>query len=93
MTDTYKLSFQTVKQGELYKYCNANPYFYKNVTQTVPNSQIPDEDWHTVTKETDNPWDQARRLKIWADSDKEFVRNIKLEKMISEPQWEEVQIV
>ncbi len=89
---TYRLSFETVYTSALHKYCNADPAFYKNVTQITPNSQIPDEDWHLVTRETDNPWDQAKVLKMWADQDKDFVRNIKLEKMVSEPAWEQVEL-
>ena len=87
MAEIYRLSWETVKQVALVKYCDADPTFYKNVTQTVPNSQIPDEDWHEVQRETDNPWDQYRRLRQWAAEDREFVRNVRLERMASEPQW------
>jgi hypothetical protein len=89
--DIYRVLFETVSQSALYKYCNANPTFYKNVTQTVPNSQIPDEDWYEVKgHETDNPWQQYNQLKKWDRADEQFVRNIRLEKLVSEPRWEEI---
>jgi hypothetical protein len=76
----------------LYKYCNADPAYYKNVKQITPNSEIPDEDWYSISKETSNPWSQANKLKEWSDSDKQFIRNVKLEKMVTQPVWEEVEI-
>jgi hypothetical protein len=87
----YRVRFETVGQGALRKYCNADPVMYKNVTQTVPNSQIPDEDWHEVTgHETDNPWQQYNQLRAWDAADKEFIRNVRLEKLVSDPEWEPV---
>ena len=87
----YRVLFETVNLPALRKYCNADPAMFKNTTQTVPNSQIPDEDWHPVQgRATDNPWQQYSQLRQWEAQDREFVRNVRLEKMISEPQWEEV---
>lgn len=51
----YRISFETVKQSRLRNYCNADPAFYKNTSQVIPNSQVPDEDWHFITRETDDP--------------------------------------
>lgn len=77
----YRLSWEMVDQRELWRYCNADPNFYKNTTQTVPNSQIPDEHWHPLSKMTDNPWQQFNTLREWAAQDREFVRNVRLEAM------------
>lgn len=87
----YRLSWEMVRQGELWRYCNADPRCYKNTTQTVPNSQIPDEHWYPINKTTDNPWSQYNGLKRWADNDEQFVRRVVLEQadvVISE--WEPV---
>lgn len=83
----YKITFETVNQDSLVKYCNADPRFFKNVTQTVPNSEIPDEDWHTVETTTEDPWDQHNQLVVWDMQDKEFVRNIQLYEQVREPEW------
>jgi hypothetical protein len=84
--------FETVSQGALVKYCSANPLYYSNVRQTVPNSQIPDEDWYQVTgREIDDPWTQYENLKKWADEDREFVRNVRVEQQVAAPQWELVE--
>jgi hypothetical protein len=86
---TYRIKFETVSQDCLKKYCNYDPGLYSGTIQLVPNSQIPDEDWHEVAgRETGDPWRQYGQLKQWADQDREFVRNIRLEKMVSGPEWE-----
>lgn len=72
------------------KYCNADPAHYKNVTQIVPNSQIPDEDWHPVSRETTTPWDQYNTLKMWAEDGTEPIRKVRLERLVGEPVWEYV---
>lgn len=86
----YRLSWEMVHQRSLHLFCNADPLYYKNVTQTVPNSQIPDEHWHPMSKETGDPWQQYNTLRAWAEADKEFVRNVRLERQVSEPRWEPV---
>lgn len=89
----YRLSFELVNQGALRKYSDADPTFYKGTTQTVPNSQIPDEDWHPVSKETGDPWQQYHQLRKWEKSDTGFVRNVVLEQAEVEPtQWEPVRL-
>jgi hypothetical protein len=89
--EIYRVRFEVVGQQALRKYSNADPLLYKNTTQTVPNSQIPDEDWHEVTgHETDNPWQQYNQLRKWESEDTGFVRNVRLEKLASEPKWEAV---
>jgi hypothetical protein len=88
---TYRVRFETVSQSALRKYCNADPVYYSNVTQTVPNSQIPDEDWHEVIgHETGDPWQQYSQLVAWETADEQFIRNVRLERLVSEPQWETV---
>lgn len=91
MTDTYRLSWEMVGVQHLHLYCNADPRHYSNVTQIVPNSAIPDEHWHKVSRETDDPWGQRDALRAWAAADIEFVRNVVLEKMVSEPAWSVVE--
>ncbi len=84
----YRIRFEVVHQSALRKYCNADPLMFKNTTQTVPNSQIPDEDWHEViTEGTDNPWSQYNQLRKWQAEDREFVRTVRLDRLVSEPQW------
>jgi hypothetical protein len=91
-TKIYRVLFETVNTSALHKYCNANPVMFENTTQTVPNSQIPDEDWHPVEgRATDNPWQQYSQLRQWVREDREFVRNVRLQKMTSEPEWAEVE--
>lgn len=90
MIDTYRLSWEMVRLTQLHKYCNADPLYYKNTTQIVPNSEIPDEDWQTVSKETSDPWDQFHQLKEWANNDEQFIRNVKLEKMATAPEWVDI---
>lgn len=88
--EIYRVLFETVRQDALRKYANADPAMFKNTTQTVPNSQIPDEDWHEVTgNATDNPWQQYNQLRKWVAEDREFVRNVRLQRMVSEPEWAE----
>lgn len=86
----YRLSWEMVSANLMHKYCNADPMLYKNVTQVVPNSEIPDADWHDVQNESSDPWDQYNTLKKWAEEGTEPIRNVKLEKRIDEPRWEEV---
>lgn len=84
----FRLSFEVVSATNLWKYCDADPTFYKNVTQLIPNSQIPDEDWYKIEKETDNPWEQYNNLRKWDRENREFVRNVVLEKLVGEPKYE-----
>lgn len=87
----YRLSWEAVAQSVLHLYCNANPVFYSNVTQAVPNSQIPDEHWHRIERIDTNPWQQYNQLRKWADADEEFIRNVTLEQAASiEPDWQPV---
>lgn len=87
MADIYRISWEMVSGGALVKYMNADPLFYSNTTQTVPNSQIPDEDWRSISREDTNPWSQYHQLQAWAKADEQFVRNVRLEKATSEPHW------
>ena len=89
--DLYRISWEMVNLSEMYRYSNADPFLYKNTKQTVPNSQIPDEHWHPVARETTDPWQQYSSLKRWADADDGFVRNVRLEKAVhAEREWTEV---
>lgn len=87
---TYRLSWEMVRLSSLGQFSNADPRVYANTAQTVPNSQIPDEHWHSISKETRDPWDQYRTLKQWADEDREFVRKVRLQKLAGEPEWVDV---
>jgi hypothetical protein len=87
MGDVYRLSWEMVRSGRLGPYCNADPRWFKNVTQTVPNSQIPDEDWEPISKETDDPWSQYHTLKQWEGEDRGFVRNVRLERPAEARTW------
>lgn len=90
------MTWEMVGPSKLHKYSNADPMFFKNTTQTVPNSQIPDEDWKPVSVEFDElEYEQRRKdqfevLKEWEQNDENFVRNVKLYKMPGEPDWEEI---
>lgn len=87
----YRLSWEAVGQSELHLYCNADPRWYSHVTQTVPNSQIPDEHWHRIERIDTNPFQQYNQLKKWADEDREFIRNVTLEQAVKiEPDWQPV---
>lgn len=92
---TYRLTFETVSTQHLGLYSNADPRWYKNTTQIVPNSEIPDEHWHEVSRvaeELTDVEDQYRTLKGWAEADEQFVRNIRLEQQVAEPTWAEVEL-
>lgn len=91
----YKLSWEIVSPSKMHKYSNADPMFYKDTRQIVPNSQIPDEDWKPVSVEFDeheleSRRDQFSQLKDWDQADDEFVRNVHLYKMPGEPEWVEI---
>ena len=86
----YRLLFETVLQHRLVRYMNADPWYFSNVSQTVANSQVPDEDWYQVINETDDPWDQFWTLRKWAAEDAHFVRNVRLERLVVQPEWAEV---
>lgn len=51
---------------------------------------IPESLWYRVQTEREDPWDQYRTLKGWAETKEQPIRNVKLERRIDEPQWEEV---
>jgi hypothetical protein len=84
----YRLSWEMVDLSKLGLYSNADPALYKNTTQVVPNSEIPDEHWHPVQRQDAQPWEQYRTLKGWADADTGFVRNVQLELRVDEPRWQ-----
>lgn len=93
--EQYRLSWDMVTTTYLHLYANADPLYYSNTTQIVPNSEIPDEHWHHVEKvrkpSDEDMTDQYRQLKEWADNDTGYVRNVKLERaVVPEPVWEEV---
>jgi hypothetical protein len=83
MSETeYRLSWEMVSITELWRFSNADPMVYKNTTQQVPNSEIPDEYWKPISKiETDERMirDQYEQLCKWSDADEQFVRKVVLE--------------
>jgi hypothetical protein len=90
---TYRILFETVDTMRIREFTDRDPALYhsRDVHQIVPNSEIPDDAWHQViTNPTEDPWDQHATLVIWATEDREFVRKVRLEQMVSEPVWEEV---
>lgn len=90
-TGIYRVVFEVVGQASLGLFTEYDPALSKGHRQTVPNSQIPDEHWHKVEgRPTSEPWQQYNQLRQWDKDDKEFVRNIRLEQMVSEPVWAEV---
>lgn len=88
----YRIVWEMVDLRQLVRYSSADPSLYKKTKQTVPNSLIPDDHWHVVTRETDDPWDQYATLKEWSDGDREFVRNVRVEKMTTSPSWKAVEL-
>lgn len=91
MSDTYRISWEMVSITYLGLYSDADPRMYSNTTQTVPNSQIPDEHWHPVSRETSDPWSQYDQLRKWAEADTGFVRKVILEQAASAPTWVRVE--
>jgi hypothetical protein len=88
--EIYRVVYQTVTRRHLVKYCDVDPASSRRVTQTVPNSEIPDEDWHDVAgRPTDFPWGDFLLFRQWEQKDREFVRHVRLERLVvTEPQWQ-----
>jgi hypothetical protein len=81
---TYRILFEGVGTSSLPPYMSADPRLDYEAVQTVPNSRIPERDWHPIeTIETDDPWGQFDQLKGWADADIGFVRNVRVEKLVT----------
>jgi hypothetical protein len=90
---TYRILFETVNTDRLKEFTDRDPatHHSRDVHQTVPNSEIPDDAWHQViTDPTEDPWDQHAALVMWAAEDRDFVRKIRLERLVTEPVWEQV---
>lgn len=90
MTDEiYRVVFETVRQDRLKEFLDADPATHRGTSQTVPNSQIPDDAWFEVEgRATDNPWGQFYTLRKWAGEDREFIRNVRLERLVLDnPVW------
>lgn len=90
---TYRIVFETVDTMRLKEFTNRDPALYRSrdVKQVVPNSEIPDDAWHEViTEPTDDPWERHAVLVTWETQDREFVRNVRLERLVTEPVWERV---
>lgn len=91
--EIYRVVFETVHTHRLAEFCDCDPatHHSRDVHQIVPNSQIPDDAWYEVKgRETDSPWQQYDQLRQWSAEDRQFVRNIRLEKLASPPVWEPV---
>jgi hypothetical protein len=69
----WRLDFEIVKHGEMWRYSDADPRTHAGTTQTIPNSQIPDEHWTPLTTPA-GTLDQFHQLCRWAAKDREFVR-------------------
>lgn len=89
----WKLEWEMVKQVELYKYYNADPTFYKNVTVTTSTDDVDEEDWHIISKEGTeaNLRNQYKGLKRLIEEG-ELIRNVKLFKAVEKTitRWQEV---
>lgn len=92
MSEMYRIRFETVVQDHLKYYMNADPAYHGNVTQMVPNLQIPEHEWYEVKRETSDPWDQFWTLRKWADAGEQFVRNVRLERLVTAPEWASVSV-
>lgn len=64
--------------------------FYINDEPNAKLEQVPEEFWHSVERESDDPWDQYETLKLWENEGVEYVRNVKLYELVSDPKWQEV---
>lgn len=86
----YRVVFETVYQDRLAEFMNADPATHSNTSQVVRNSAIPEDAWYEVTgRATDNPWGQFYTLQKWEREDKEFVRKVRLERLVMDnPVWE-----
>ena len=81
---TYRIRFEGVKTSSLRRYMSADPRLHTDAVQTIPNSRIPDAEWFRVdTLPDDDPWGQYEQLKGWEDADRGFVRNVRLDKLIT----------
>lgn len=83
------MRFETVREGELWRYCDANPNVYRGTEQVVPNSGVSEEHWYEVIAYHEKEAmarDQFDQLSAWADDDAEFVRRPVLETA----RWEQV---
>lgn len=78
----YKITWEMVSAVK-------HPELYYNEGPNTPNFYVPEECWHTVEKETDNPWDQYNTLRKWAEEGTEYIRNVHLYELVSSPEWRE----
>lgn len=89
MADQLRIRFETVKMGELWRYCKVDPRLWKGTSQVVPNSQIPESSWsETPTERIGDPAgivDQALRLRHWISEDWGFVRDVAVTTLAGEP--------
>lgn len=62
------------------------------IWRTLTDQQWDALPWHPVVNETDDDscLDQYRQLKEWAETHEQPIRNVKLERQVSQPAWEEV---
>lgn len=62
--------------------------FYHGDNPNCRPKDVPGEFWKQISKETDNPWQQYNQLKAWAKSGDQLIRNVRLYKSETEPQWQ-----
>jgi hypothetical protein len=87
----YRVHWEGVGTSRLHLYMNADPMSCTNCRQNVPNSSIPEADWHPVhSMTTADPWEQYDQLKRWELNGYGFVRNVRLTREIHPAQWVEV---
>jgi hypothetical protein len=89
--DLYRIVYDSVDIRKLPKYMSADPRWRSHESQVIPNSRVAAEDWITIeSPPTPEPWGQYNQLKGWADSDMHFVRNVRLQKLVGNPEWVEL---
>ena len=78
----YRLTFELV-----------GPYkgskFYSGSKPNCRPEDVPDEYWDKVDKEDNDPWQQYQKLKEWAETGEQLIRNVKLY-AAPDQEWKEV---
>ena len=87
----YRIHWEGVGVNRLHLYMNRDPRQHMNCRQTVPNSSIPEAEWHRVsTMTTTDPWAQYNELNRWEKSGYGFIRNVHLYREFHPGQWSRV---
>lgn len=85
MNELYRLSFDTI-DANMIDYCA-----FQYGEECWPLIDFKNLRWHTVRKETTSPFTQYDQLKRWAQSHEQPIRNVILERLVTQPVWERVE--